>query len=454
MRRTKPLQTEAVSLLHPFCTVPDDTCSGKLAGGILTTVKRLLILALLVALAAVGSAHAGNGKVLAVKFDADVNPVTQKWLSDRIKEGGKYDALVILLDTPGGLDESMRKIVQDELSAKEPIVVYVAPNGARAASAGVWISEAADVLAMSPVSNIGSSTPISGNGANLGSALRRKVVNDAAASLRKLSAAHGRHAKWGDEAVRKASSRTAQEGRGMNVIGTFSPSLPALLEQTDGTKSKARDVTLHTAGDEVVTKEMGFFTRLLDTLIDPNLLSLLFLAGIGGILFEVFHPGVVLPGALGAVALVTALYGFSILPTNWAGFALIVLALVLIVVDAHVVTHGALTLSALVALAVGLLMLFHDAPAPYKVDTWFVVLITASIGGFMAFALGKAVQARRRPSAMPTMVGAEGVVRRDGLVFVRGELWQVTPNDGDALEPGSRVQVDEVQGLRLRVHRV
>jgi membrane-bound serine protease (ClpP class) len=417
-------------------------------------VKRSFILVLFVALVAVSQAQAGNGKVLAVKFDADVNPVTQKWLSDRIDEGANYDALVILLDTPGGLDSSMRKIVQDELAAKEPIVVYVAPNGARAASAGVWISQAADVLAMSPVSNIGSSTPITGNGQNIGSDLKRKIVNDAAASLRNLASAHGRNAKWADLAVRKASNLTAQEALRMNVIDVIAPSLPTLLQKIDGRTSKARNITLHTAGDEVETKQIGFLTRLLDTLIDPNLLSLLFLAGIGGILFEVFHPGVVLPGALGAVALVTALFGFSVLPTDWAGFALIVLAVVLLVVDAHVVTHGALTVSALVALAVGLLTLFHDAPAPYRVDTWFVVLITASIGGFMAFALGKAVQARRRPSALPAMVGAEGVARMDGLVFVRGELWQATTEDGGPLEPGARVRVDEVHGLRLKVHRV
>jgi membrane-bound serine protease (ClpP class) len=417
-------------------------------------VKRCLILALLVSLAAASAAHAGNGKVLAVKFDADVNPVTQKWLSDRIDDGAKYDALVILLDTPGGLDSSMRKIVQDELDAKEPVVVYVAPNGARAASAGVWIGQAADVLAMSPVSNIGSSTPITGNGQNIGSDLKRKIVNDAAASLRNLASAHGRNAKWADRAVRKASNLTADEALRMKVVDVIAPDLPALLQKIDGRAPTLRNVALHTAGDEVVTEKMGFFTRLLDTLIDPNLLSLLFLAGIGGVLFEVFHPGVVLPGALGAVALVTALFGFSVLPTDWAGFALIVLALVLLVVDAHVVTHGALTLSALVALAVGLLTLFHDAPKPYEVDTWFVVLITASIGGFMAFALGKAVQARRRPSAMPAMVGAEGVARNDGLVFVRGELWQATTSDGDALEPGTRVRVDEVHGLRLKVHRV
>jgi len=418
-------------------------------------VKRALIYAMLAALVAASSATAGNGKVLAVTFDADVNPVTQKWLNDRIEEGANYDAIVILLDTPGGLDESMRKIVRAELAAKEPVIVYVAPNGARAASAGVWIAEAADVLAMAPAgTNIGSSTPITGNGANIGSDLKRKILNDAAASLRSLARSHGRNAKWADRAVRKASNLTADEALHMNVIDLISPDLPTLLRTIDGRKVKLRGFTLHTAGDPIVTKRMGFFTRLLDTLIDPNLLSLLFLAGLGGIIFEVFHPGVVLPGALGAVSLVTALFGFSILPTDWAGFALIVLGLALLVVDAHVVTHGALTVSGLVSLAVGMLMLFHDAPAPYEINVWFVIAVTATIGGFMAFALGKAVAARRRPSAMPAMVGAEGIARSDGLVFVRGELWQAATDDGTPLEPGVHVRVDDVQGLRLKVHRV
>lgn len=434
--------------------MPDASSSGKLATGILTTVKRALIFAMLAALAAAASASAGNGKVLAVKFDAEVNPVTQKWLSDRIDEGADYDALVILLDTPGGLDDSMRKIVQSELQAKEPIIVYVAPNGARAASAGVWISQAADVLAMAPATNIGSSTPITNTGGNIGGDLKRKILNDAAASLRALARTHGRNAKWADLAVRKASNLSADEALRMHVIDLVSPSLPALLRTVDGRHVKLRGFTLHTAGDPVTTKKMGFLTRLLNTLIDPNLISLLFLAGIGGILFEVFHPGVVLPGALGAVSLVTALFGFSVLPTSWAGFALIVLGLVLLVIDAHVVTHGALTLSGLVALAVGMLMLFHDAPAPYEINTWFVIAVTGTIGGFMAFALGKAVQARRRPSAMPAMVGAEGIARDNGLVFVRGELWQASTDDGSALEPGAHVRVEDVEGLRLIVHRV
>jgi membrane-bound serine protease (ClpP class) len=415
---------------------------------------RIVLLVLLATTFFAQSAEAKVGKVLAVRFDAEVNPVTQKWLSDRIAEGSGYDALVILLDTPGGLDTSMRTIVQSELSAKEPIVVYVWPNGARAASAGVWISEAADVLAMAPSTNIGSSTPITSSGSNIPSDLRRKVINDAAASLRALAKTHGRNAKWADLAVRQASNLSADEALRMHVVDLIAPDLPTLLREMDGRSTQPRHLTLHTAGDTIVTRKMGFFTRFLNALIDPNLLALLFLAGIAGLIFEVLHPGIVLPGALGAVSLVLALFGFSILPTSWAGVALIVLGLALLVIDAHVVTHGALTLSGLISLGVGMITLFHDAPAPYRIHIWFVLAVTVTIGGFMALALGKAVQARRRPVAVGSMVGEQGVARARDKVFVHGELWAAQTNDGAPLEPGQRVQVDDVQGLRLIVHRV
>jgi membrane-bound serine protease (ClpP class) len=422
-------------------------------------VKRALLLTILAALVAAPSASARNAKVLAIRFgpDLEVNPVTKDYVKHQLSEAEKhFDAAVIVLDTPGGLSTSMRSIYQKELALKVPVIVYVSPSGARAASAGVWIAEAGDVLAMSPISNIGSSTPIDSSGRNIDSDLRRKVVNDAAASLRSLAAAHKRNTTWPVLAVTKASNLTAQQALRMHVIDVIAPSLPALLRQLDGyrTKDPQRPFTLHLAGAQITTVAPGFFTRFLNTLIDPNLLSLLFLAGLGGILFEVFHPGVVLPGALGAVSLVTALFGFSVLPTSWGGVALILLGLALLVIDAHVVTHGALTVSGLISLAVGMLMLFHNAPAPYKIDTWFVIAITGTLGGFMAFALGKAVQARRRPSAMPAMVGAEGIARGDGLVFVRGELWQAATEDGAPLEPGAHVLVDAVQGLRLKVHRV
>jgi len=403
---------------------------------------RIFLLALAVFAVMTSTASAKSGRVLAVRFNADVNPVTQKWLNDRIAEGAKYDALVILIDTPGGLEDSMRKIVQAELNAKEKIVVYVSPRGARAASAGVWISEAADVLAMAPDTNIGSSTPISSTGANIGSDLRRKVVNDAAASLRALMKSHHRNAAWGDQAVRVASNLTDTEALRMHVIDRIAPDLPSLLKQ------------IGLGGDTIVTEKMGFFTRLLNTLIDPNLISLLFLAGIAGLAFEIFHPGAVIPGAFGGICMVVALFGFSVLPTSWAGVALILLGIVLLVIDAHVTTHGALTLSGLVALGLGMVTLFHSAPAPYHVQLWFVLAVTGVIGGFMAFALTKAVQARRRPSAMPAFVGVEGVVRDDGLVSVRGELWSAATEDGAPLRPGEHVAVDGVDGLQLKVHRV
>ncbi len=418
-------------------------------------MKRAILLALFLA-AALAPAAAAAPRVLAVHFDTEVNPVTQQWVNARISqaERGRYDAVVILLDTPGGLSESMRKIVQRELSAKVPVVVYVSPPGARAASAGVWIGEAGDILAMAPGTNIGSSTPINSGGQDIQKDLRRKIVNDAAASLRSLAKTHGRNARWADRAVREASNLTEQEALRMNVIDLVAPTLPALLNRIDGRKTIPRGFTLHTAGATIDEVRPGFFTRLLSTLIDPNIISLLFLAGIAGIGFEIFHPGVVLPGALGAVALVTALFGFSVLPVSWSGLALILLGVGLLVIDAHVVTHGALTVAGLISLAVGMLMLFHDAPSPYETSVPLVLAVTLGIGLFWAFALAKAVQVRRRPVLVgpQTIVGEEGVVRDGGLVFVHGELWQVRSDE--PLATGEHVQVVGRDGLVLDVRSV
>ena len=418
-------------------------------------MKRLLLAAFLfVAVAA--PAHAASApKVLAIHFTQDVNPVTQDWLNGQLShaESHGYSAAVIVLDTPGGLEESMRKIVQKELALKIPVIVYVSPEGARAASAGVWISEAADVLAMAPSTNIGSSTPIQGNGTNIGSDLRRKVVNDAAASLRGLAKTHGRNAEWADSAVRKASNLTAAEALRMNVIDVVSPSLPALLRTIDGRVTTPRHLTVHTAGAQIVDVRPGFFTRFLSTLIDPNIVSLLFLAGLAGLGFELFHPGVVIPGAFGAICMVCALFGFSVLPLSWGGLMLVLLGAALLVVDAHVTSHGALTLSGLVAMAIGLTTLFHDSGTPYHTNVWVVVTVTALIGGFWAFAVGKSVAARRSPVTVgpEQIIGLEGVIR-EGNVFVRGELWRARSEE--PLHEGDRVTVDALDGLTLAVHRI
>ena len=413
-------------------------------GPILRAFLGSLAVALTVPALALGSSS--RPKVLVIHFGLEVNPVTSSYVDHQLHraQDGHYNAAVIMLDTPGGLSESMRKIVKNEVALRIPVIVYVAPSGSRAASAGVWITEAADIAAMAPATNIGSSTPIDSSGQNLGSDLRRKVINDAVASLTSLMRFHHRNAAWAALAVRKASNLDEQRAKRMNVVDVLAPNLPALLNTIDGRKTIGKNFTLHTAGAQLVQVHPGFFTRLLNALIDPNIIPLLFLAGIAGIGFEIFHPGVVLPGALGAVSLLLALFGFSVLPISWAGLALLILGAALLVIDAHVTTHGALTVSGLISMVVGSLLLFHNAPAPYdNVNTPLVIAFAACIGGFWAIAISKAVQVRRRPVTVgpQTIVGEIGEARRDDLVFVHGELWRANPSDGAPLRPGQRVRV-------------
>jgi membrane-bound serine protease (ClpP class) len=429
-------------------------------------MKRVLLVALLAALASValvGSAAGATSRprVLAITFgpDLEINPVTQGYLTHQLSHAASagYDAAVILLDTPGGLSTSMKTIYAAELSSRIPVIVYVSPEGARAASAGVWVSQAGDVLAMSPDSNIGSSTPIDSSGGNLGSDLRRKVINDAVASLTALAASHHRNTKWPERAVRVASNLTAQQALRMHVIDFIAPTLPALLTKLDGyrTKDAQRPFTLHLAGAQIDTVKPGFFTRFLNTIIDPNLISLLFLLGIIGLIFEVLHPGIVLPGALGAVSLVLALYGFSVLTPSWGGVALVVLGIALLIVDLHAPTHGVLTIGGLISLGFGLALLFQNEPSAYRVNQWLIVGIGTSIGGFWAFALSKAFAARRQPvtTGVQKMVGQKAEVRGPGLVFVDGALWQAHSADDSELVPGEEVEVEGVDGLQLTVRR-
>jgi membrane-bound serine protease (ClpP class) len=406
-----------------------------------------------------GPAAAATPRVLAIRFgpDLEVNPVTADYVDHELDKAvaGHYDAAVIELDTPGGLSTSLRDIYQKELSLKIPVIVYVSPSGARAASAGVWIAQAADVLALSPISNIGSSTPIQSNGTNIGSDLRRKVVNDAAASLRSLAAAHHRNTRWPVLAVKKASNLTAHQALRIHVADAVAPTLPALLRQLNGyrTKDAQRPFTLHLAGAQITTVSPGFTTRFLNTLIDPNLISLLFLVGIVGLVFEILHPGAVLPGAVGAVSLTIALFGFSVLPINWAGIALTVLGAALLIIDLHATTHGALTVGGLICLGVGLPLLFSNAPPPYHVDTTLVVALGLAIATFWAFVTSKGIAARRRPvlTGPNAIVGMTGQMRGHDFVLVGGELWHAHSDDGSDLRSGDPVRIDALEGLELTV---
>jgi membrane-bound serine protease (ClpP class) len=239
----------------------------------------------------------------------------------------------------------------------------------------------------------------------------------------------------------------------MNVIDAIAPTLPALLKQSDGVKTKPRGYVLHLANAQVHDVQPGFFTRLLNTLINPNILTLLFLAGLAGIGYEIFHPGVVLPGALGLVALITALFGFSVLPVNWAGLILLLAGVALLVADVHVASHGALTVAGLIAMAVGAIFLFQNAPSPYHTSTPLVVTVAVVLGAAWAFAIGKSWQVRHKPvSVAPELIaGSVGEVRRNGLVFVNGELWEARSAGGEQLQPGEKVRVESLDGLVLTV---
>jgi len=402
-------------------------------------------------LCATASATTPRPRVLAVKFENDVNPVTQSYVNDQIARANKdhYDAVVILLDTPGGLSTAMNKIVKAELASKVPVIVYVSPPGSRAASAGVWISEASDLLAMAPQTNIGSSTPIDVSGANIQSDLRRKVINDAAASLSELAKAHDRNAAWAQVAVRRASNLGATEALDKNVIDVMAPTLPALLDKVDGTKTVPKGIVLHTKDAEITNVDMSLWQKVLDTLIDPNLIVLFMSIGTLGLIVELWNPGLIFPGTVGAISLILGLFGLQVLPISAAGLLLMLLAFAFFAAEAFVPTHGAITLAGAICFVIGAMLLFEPAGNTYQVSLPVVIAIAAGLASLMGLAAVKIVQSRRAPVVTGTseLVGQVGVVRDAlapaGTVFVRGELWKARSSDGP-LERGASVRVDAI----------
>ena len=398
----------------------------------------------------VPAAHAATPRVLAVEFDNDVNPVTADYVTDQIRRANEehYSAVAIVLDTPGGLADSMKDIYEAELNSKVPVIVYVSPEGARAASAGVWIAEAGDVLAMAPQTNIGSSTPINVGGQDIQKDLRNKVVNDAAASLRAITREHGRNWRWADSAVRKASNLSAREALQMNVIDVIAPDLPRLLDKIDGRTTTPKGIVLHTANAQITTVEMSLWKRILDTLINPNLIVILMSIGILGITIELWSPGAILPGTVGAIALIIGLFGLQILPISWAGLLLMLLAAGFFVAEMFVTSHGALALAGAVAFVIGSLMLFDPAGSAYQVSLPVAIGIAASMVALVGFAVTKIVQIRRAKvtTGQEELIGQVGVVRQEldpvGLVFVHGELWRATTGNGESVQPGEAVRVE------------
>ncbi|HWB55837.1 MAG TPA: nodulation protein NfeD [Gaiellaceae bacterium] len=413
------------------------------------SVVGLLVAAL--ALSGAAGAQEDTPRVLAVEFANDINPVTKDYLVDAIEKGERedFDAVVIELDTPGGLDSSMREIIKAQLAADVPVVVYVYPPGARAASAGVFITMAADVAAMAPGTNIGSSTPVSTGGGNIPSDLKRKVVNDAAAYIRALAEEHDRNADWAEKAVRQAANLPAREALALNVVDVIAPDLPTLLNDIDGTRVEPKGLVLHTAGAEIETVQMSLWKRILDTLIDPNIIVLLMSLGVLGITIEILNPGLIFPGTVGIIALIVGLFGLQVLPVSWAGILLLLLAAAFFGAEAFVTSHGALALAGAVSFVVGALMLFDPAGPEYQVSIWVALAVGGTLAVLTAIAVTKVVQARRAPkrTGREELIGEIGVVRRPlqpaGLVAVHGELWQARSTDG-SIAAGEQVRVEAI----------
>jgi membrane-bound serine protease (ClpP class) len=418
-------------------------------------------------LAVLGSAGAGlvppdapaaeaQPRVLVAEFDNDVNPVTQDFLQDTmaraVDEG--FDAVVIEMDTPGGLGSSMREIVKSMLALRLPVIVYVAPPGSSADSAGAVIGQAADVLAMAPQTNIGSSTPISTSGQDLSEDLRRKVVNDAAAYVAELAREHGRNARAAEAMVRRAANYGAREALRLGVVDEIAPTLRSLLRSVDGQVTKPKGLELDTAGATVERVQMSAWQRALDLLIDPNIIALMLSIGLIGIVVELWNPGLIFPGTVGAISLLVGLYGLQVLPISVAGALLMLLAAAFFVAELFLPSHGALTVAGAVTFVIGALMLFDPAGEAYQVSLWIAIAIAGTLALLIGFGLAKAAAARRRPPEVDVrrVVGGEGEVRRDGYVFVNGELWRARRADGGPLLPGEHVRVEAVaDGLELVV---
>jgi membrane-bound serine protease (ClpP class) len=397
--------------------------------------------------------------VATITLEGVISPVTVRLLEtaiDRAQAAGA-SALVIQLDTPGGLERSMRVICQRLLSAPLPVIVYVAPTGARAASAGVFITMAAQVAAMAPATNIGAAHPVSLSGGADKTAMT-KVENDAAAFVRSIAAARGRNADWAEKAVRQSVSITEREAVELKVVDLVADSLTDLLTKVDGrTVSTAKgSVTLATRGATLVPIEINFRDRFLNVITDPNVAYVLMMLGMLGLFFELSTPGAILPGVVGGISLILAFFAFQSLPINYAGLLLILFGIVLLIAEIKIVSHGVLAIGGIVAMALGSLMLYDATEIGFRISWWVILPTVGATAGLFLFVLAAGVRAlRRRPQlGAPGLIGQVGVVREalapSGQVAIHGELWRAMA-EGDAVDAGTPVRVVDVDGLTLKV---
>lgn len=409
--------------------------------------------------AALALALTARGAVLQITVNDMIHPISDEFIGRALAEAQRThaDAVLIELQTPGGLIESTRSIVEKIMTSRVPVIVYVAPAGSRAASAGFFILESADIAAMAPGTNTGAAHPVV-MGEKMDDVMKTKLENDAAAFMRTIAAKRGRNVAVAESAVRESKSFTEQEAQQQKLIDVIAPDVPALMRAVEGRTIRRYDgssVTLHVVGKPVTTYEMSLKERLLSTIMDPNIAFLLFALGGLALFAEFNHPGAVLPGVVGTIAILLALFALNLLPTRFAALALLLAAFVLFALEAKFATHGVLAVGGIVCMIIGALFLV-DGPIPeMRVKFLTAAVVSIPIGVIAVFLMTLVLRARRNrvTTGREGMIGEIGVARTslgpEGKVFVHGEIWNAVARREVA--EGARVRVAGVDGLHLIV---